>query len=497
VLAVALFALAACGGGTESTEPIGPAAHLELVSGPSQSGYVGTTLAQPLVVRVTDAKGRGVASQPITWQVDDGGGTISAGDSETGADGTASAEWTLGLQPGTFAVSAAVAGVTPVSFTATSIADTVAPQVTAFALTPAALDVTQAAGVVTFTVHASDNASGIAVVWIQVRKPDGTLPGACGALEPATGSRTDGTWECRFTVPQSAMQGDWTIDGIEVQDQVLNDRRYTTAELTDAGFPTSITITSADQDVTVPTLASLSFTPSAVDVTTAATTITFTAHITDAGSGVRAAQLNIQATAGDPANLQFAECLEMTRVAGSPVDGTWSCDVTIPKDAIAGEWQVHRVWAWDEADNLMTMTTTDLADAGQPTSIMVTSGSADATSPTLTAFSITPDTADVSTSDVQVTFTASVEDAGSGFSLGTVFLRAPGASSASGCDMKPAGGAPVSAGTFSCTMLLSKLSSAGTWTADVSLEDAAGNMRSYSSAELETAGFTGSLIVTR
>jgi hypothetical protein len=496
VLLVALFALAACSGGTDSTEPVGPPAHLELVSGPDQSGYVGTTLAQPLVVRVTDAKGRGVADQPITWQVDDEGGTISVVDSATGADGTARAEWTLGLQVGTFAVSAAVTGVPPVSFTATSMADTVAPQVSGFALTPAALDVTQAEDTVTFTVQASDNASGIAVVWIIVRKPDGSVPGACGTLEPASGSRTDGTWECRFIIPKSAMQGEWTIDGIEVQDRVLNDRRYTSAELTAAGFPTSITVTSAEQDVTAPTLASLSFTPSAVDVTAAAATITFTARFTDAGSGVRAAQLNIQATAGSPTSPQWAECLEMTRDTGSPADGTWSCDVTIPKGAIGGEWQVNRVWAWDVADNLMMLTTADLTDAGQPTSITVTSASADTIPPVLTAFSITPDTVDVSTSAALVTFTASIEDAGSGLTFADVILRAPGASSANGCRLQRTSGT-ASAGTYSCSWQISEFSSAGEWGAEVSLKDVTGNARGYSPAQLEAAGFTGSVIVTR
>lgn len=74
----------------------GPPAQLEKVSGDQQQGVVGTRLAAPLVVRITDANGRPVAGQIVNFRVVSGGGTVFAGAASTNADGVAQELWTLG-----------------------------------------------------------------------------------------------------------------------------------------------------------------------------------------------------------------------------------------------------------------------------------------------------------------------------------------------------------------------------------------------------------------
>ncbi len=96
---------------------------LSLVSGNTQSATVGTALANPYVVRLTNSAGQGVAGVTVTWTVVSGGGSI-AQSSVTNSSGNASATHTLGQTVGTQRVTASVAGATgsPVTFDATGIA---------------------------------------------------------------------------------------------------------------------------------------------------------------------------------------------------------------------------------------------------------------------------------------------------------------------------------------------------------------------------------------
>jgi hypothetical protein len=60
-----------------------------VVSGNGQSGQAGAALANPLVVRVTDAGGKPVVGASVNWVVAGGAGTLSATTTTTDASGTA------------------------------------------------------------------------------------------------------------------------------------------------------------------------------------------------------------------------------------------------------------------------------------------------------------------------------------------------------------------------------------------------------------------------
>ncbi len=86
----------------------------------NQRATVGTAVANAPAVRVTNAAGAAVANVTVTFAVTAGGGTLGATSATTNADGVASAgSWTLGATPGANTVTATVAGLTPVTFTAT------------------------------------------------------------------------------------------------------------------------------------------------------------------------------------------------------------------------------------------------------------------------------------------------------------------------------------------------------------------------------------------
>jgi PKD repeat protein len=122
------LAFAACGGESLLLPGDGEAAHIDVVAGNGQSGRVGSTLEEPLVVRVTDTQNRPVedASVVFTFTGDVAGAHATPETARTNSDGVASSTLTLGTREGTLTGQAAVPvdpGVTPVQapFTATAL----------------------------------------------------------------------------------------------------------------------------------------------------------------------------------------------------------------------------------------------------------------------------------------------------------------------------------------------------------------------------------------
>lgn len=122
--------LAACGGGGDGpTDPPPPNAGTPAAVARTndntngQTATVGTAVANPPAVRVTNAAGAAVANVAVTFAVASGGGALGVTTTSTNAQGIASAgSWTLGPAAGTNTVTATVASLTPVTFTATGTA---------------------------------------------------------------------------------------------------------------------------------------------------------------------------------------------------------------------------------------------------------------------------------------------------------------------------------------------------------------------------------------
>jgi uncharacterized protein (TIGR03437 family) len=97
-----------------------PPSSMILVIGDGQTGLIDAALPDPLVVKVVGSAGVGVPGVPVTFRVDAGSATLSAGSAATGADGAASIQVTLGDTPGPVIVTAAAPGLAPVSFKLTA-----------------------------------------------------------------------------------------------------------------------------------------------------------------------------------------------------------------------------------------------------------------------------------------------------------------------------------------------------------------------------------------
>ncbi|MBL0171561.1 MAG: hypothetical protein IPP90_12670 [Gemmatimonadaceae bacterium] len=119
-LALLVVILAAC----RKDSPTGPSATpaaLRLQGGSGQTATVGTVLATPLSVVVTDASGKAVSGARVDWDVGVGAGTTAPSSATSNSSGVAQTTWTLGTVAGTLRVSAQVGGLTPVVFTATAL----------------------------------------------------------------------------------------------------------------------------------------------------------------------------------------------------------------------------------------------------------------------------------------------------------------------------------------------------------------------------------------
>lgn len=101
----------------------GPASNLVVVSGNGQTGTAGQQLANPFVVKATDAGGNPVSGVTVSFTVTTGGGTLTAASASTNASGLAFSTLTLGAAAGTNAVRATSGTLTgsPITFTATGV----------------------------------------------------------------------------------------------------------------------------------------------------------------------------------------------------------------------------------------------------------------------------------------------------------------------------------------------------------------------------------------
>jgi len=96
---VAVLLLTFAGGCAEPASPpdaLNLPVSLNIISGGDQTALEFTELAQPIVVQLLNAKGRGVSGQIVNFRAVQGGGSVWAGASVTDKQGLAKDWWTLG-----------------------------------------------------------------------------------------------------------------------------------------------------------------------------------------------------------------------------------------------------------------------------------------------------------------------------------------------------------------------------------------------------------------
>jgi hypothetical protein len=224
-----------------------------------------------------------------------------------------------------------------------------------------------------------------------------------------------------------------------------------------------VTVASAQEDVTPPTISNVTVPPTdtQVDVTEGEASFTVFATITDDLSGVAFAYINFSSPSG------------VQRATGQfhPIDAepnAYEAEVTIRQFAESGEWFASSAELTDNAGNFTFVSGGPLEDV----TVDVESVS-DTDPPVLTALSASPDELDVTNSDDAVTVFATIEDALSGVSDQThIVLRSPSGQRAAGMFI-PTGGDDE----YEATVTIPQYAEEGGWVVElVFLMDQAGNL---------------------
>jgi len=291
----------------------------------------------------------------------------------------------------------------PTTLQVTSIPDTTPPVLTAFSFSPSAVNVATAPATVTATAQATDNLSGVDYVYVAFASPSGAHDMG-GNMYLISGSNLNGTFQGAIEVPPNSEAGTWTVTDVTALDNAGNSAIYYTSQLQTMGFPTSLQVTSIP-DTTPPVLTGFTFSPSAVNVATAAATVTATAQATDNLSGVDYVYVAFASPSGahDMGG-------NMYLISGSNLNGTFQCSLDVQPYSEAGTWTVTDVTAVDNAGNAAVYYTGQLQTMGFPTTLQVTDG----TSVTLSS------SANPAAYLQPVTFSASVASATGTTPTGTV-----------------------------------------------------------------------------
>ena len=90
----------------------------------------------------------------------------------------------------------------------------------------------------------------------------------------------------------------------------------------------------------------------------------------------------------DPSGSFTRWCSEATLVGGDALDGTWSLDCSFPRYSQEGQWLLYQLS--DSAGNAVPWGAAELAIAGFPNAVALTSTPSDVTPTTISALSFAP-----------------------------------------------------------------------------------------------------------
>ena len=117
---LALVLLSLLGNACDLSTDAATAHTASINSGNGQTGPVSTAFPDPLSVIVVDQYGFVMENIQVTWAIRDGGGTLSASETKTNAQGIASVTYTAGPNAGISTITATIVGVGTLEFTETA-----------------------------------------------------------------------------------------------------------------------------------------------------------------------------------------------------------------------------------------------------------------------------------------------------------------------------------------------------------------------------------------
>jgi hypothetical protein len=389
-----------------------------------------------------------------------------------------------------FAAAALAAALTPVAL---AECDAAQPTLTDFDFDPKLIDVGAGPQGVTCTMSFTDDVSGVDEAICTFSSPTFVQTRSCSADAPSSGNRLNGTFTCTVEFPEHVENGVWTVNTVQAIDRVGRNRSVSSFELQSSGYPTELSVTSPEPDLSGSQLDAFDFTPKSVDVTVSGRDVTCTMDWSDPLAGVSFTQCSFAAPGSD----QAQGCIAFDPIAGTPNDGTYECTITIPRYAEDGTWKAS-AFATDRVGNSAALDADTLAGQGFPTDLQVTSDP-DLTAPTLDDFDVQPRSLDVSTSNDTVTCTMTVRDtlAGVQFAICQIGILDGFAFLSHDCTADAPASGTRNDGVFECDIVIPAHSPGGTWQIQsVELVDEVGNAVDIPTSDLSAQGFPTDVDVT-
>jgi hypothetical protein len=382
---------------------------------------------------------------------------------------------------------------TSTSTSTSTTVDVTPPTVSALLLTPTSVDVSSAAASVEVSFTVADALSGVGTVSFELDSPSGGQNRRCQASAPADAADPlTFASSCTFTFLQSSEPGTWQVKWMKLTDKAGNEASFSAATLASQSLPTTISVQASTADTVAPDVVSLSFSPSAIDTTSSAASVTVTATLSDNLSGFDVAGFIFYSPNGEWTNTCWVR-----RPAGASQLRIYSstCKVDFPRYSAAGNWTLGQVYLADQASNRITLTAADLTGKGMAVNLTVTSNS-DTANPILTNLDVTP-SVNVSASSATVTLTATVTDNLSGVAQLDVIFASPSGNQTQECVFFAADGTTPLSLTDSCSVQIPRYGEAGQWRVDwLYISDLAGNYTVFGAADLVGMGFQPYFTVT-
>lgn len=383
------------------------------------------------------------------------------------------------------------------------LVDNAGPVLASFTMVPSPADVTYAAQIVTVTARVTDDVAGLASGSFSITNPafNQTFYGNLDDFTRISGTPTDGIYQFTFTIPRFSQPGTWKAN-LYLTDNGNRSVYYngSPSNLFPAGISGDLAVVNPGSvDSANPVMDSFALSETSVDVTSAARTVIATIRVTDDVAGLRVGQISVQSP-----SYQFYYNLDfdnLQRISGTATDGIYSIPIVFPRYVEPGTWQI-------------SVSLRDLADrrsyyggystpfpGGAPMTInVVNTGPTDTAGPTISAVSLSTSEVDVATAAQAVTVTVTINDNLSGFGTGSLMFVSPFADPyyPSGPTTPITAAARISGnalgGVYQVTVTIPQNSDPGTWTLGVTLNDEAGNYRTYDSSPYSTPFPAGSEI---
>ena len=361
------------------------------------------------------------------------------------------------------------------------------PTVTSLTLSPGTVDVTHSSGKVTVTVTATDTGSINDVhVWIapptSTHIPGGFVGGFSLALSRTAGTPSNGTWAGTATIPRYAAPGTWQITQLIVTDRGDGQTIYGTSDTPwGSGWTTTFAVTDSTPDLTAPVLKSLALSSRVISTVHGAKWIRVTARVTDNRSGV------------SKVSVQGLTTSNLHRKSGTSKDGVYEGIMKIPAWLGTG-WHgaLLSVALQDTAGNYRPYRAPELKSIGATYSLLVLSG-VDHVRGKLTGLTASAKSVDARTSSKPLVLTVTATDALAGVS--SVLVTFEGSQYYAKSSWLRLRSGTAQSGTWRGTVLVPQCSMPGTWSIQILLKDAAGNITQYFPSALKAKHLQSSLAV--